>query len=72
MNQMFVNCLPKSAEIEGFKIFPIAFGEDADTGVPHGKVDHLSFCVAHHFQTDGSTFRGELDCVAQQIHQAQS
>jgi len=29
-NWMFTNCLPASAEVEGFKIFPIAFGEEAD------------------------------------------
>ncbi len=29
-NWMFANCLPASAEVEGFKIFPIAFGEEAD------------------------------------------
>jgi Ca-activated chloride channel family protein len=29
-NQMFVTCLPENAEADGIKIFPIAFGEDAD------------------------------------------
>lgn len=29
-NQMFVTCLPSNAEADGIKIFPIAFGEDAD------------------------------------------
>jgi Ca-activated chloride channel family protein len=28
-NQMFVTCLPASAEADGVKIFPIAFGEGA-------------------------------------------
>lgn len=28
-NQMFTNCLPDNAEVDGFKVFPIAFGEDA-------------------------------------------
>ena len=28
---MFSGCLPKSAETDGVKIFPIAFGSDADT-----------------------------------------
>jgi Ca-activated chloride channel homolog len=32
-NQMFTNCLPTSAEADGFKIFPIAFGGGADTAV---------------------------------------
>ncbi|MFQ5400186.1 MAG: VWA domain-containing protein [Anaerolineae bacterium] len=30
-NQMFATCLPANAEADGIKIFPIAFGEDADT-----------------------------------------
>lgn len=30
-NRMFSGCLPKSAETDGVKIFPIAFGSDADT-----------------------------------------
>jgi Ca-activated chloride channel family protein len=29
-NQMFVTCLPSNAEADGIKIFPVAFGEDAD------------------------------------------
>ncbi len=29
-NQMFTTCLPASAEVEGVKIFPIAFGEEAN------------------------------------------
>ena len=29
-NQMFVTCLPSNAEADGIKIFPLAFGEDAD------------------------------------------
>ena len=28
-NQMFVTCLPTNAEVDGVKIFPIAFGDDA-------------------------------------------
>jgi Ca-activated chloride channel family protein len=28
--EMFSNCLPAHAEVDGFKIFPIAFGEGAD------------------------------------------
>lgn len=32
-NQMFTNCLPANPEVDGIKIFPIAFGEDADTNV---------------------------------------
>jgi Ca-activated chloride channel homolog len=32
-NQMFATCLPANAEADGVKIFPIAFGEDADTDV---------------------------------------
>jgi len=32
-NQMFVNCLPTDAEVEGFKIFPIAFGDEANLEV---------------------------------------
>jgi Ca-activated chloride channel family protein len=32
-NQMFATCLPANAEADGVKIFPIAFGETADTGV---------------------------------------
>ena len=29
-NQMFATCLPASAEVDGVKIFPIAFGEEAN------------------------------------------
>jgi Ca-activated chloride channel family protein len=29
-NQMFTNCLPSHAEAEGVKVFPIAFGDEAD------------------------------------------
>ncbi len=29
-NQMFVTCLPSNPEADGIKVFPIAFGEDAD------------------------------------------
>lgn len=32
-NQMFATCLPANAEADGIKIFPIAFGADADTDV---------------------------------------
>lgn len=32
-NQMFATCLPANAEADGIKIFPIAFGEDADETV---------------------------------------
>lgn len=32
-NQMFATCLPANAEADGVKIFPIAFGDDADTDV---------------------------------------
>jgi Ca-activated chloride channel family protein len=32
-NQMFATCLPANAEADGIKIFPIAFGADADTNV---------------------------------------
>lgn len=32
-NQMFATCLPNNAEVDGIKIFPIAFGEDADKEV---------------------------------------
>jgi Ca-activated chloride channel family protein len=32
-NQMFATCLPSNAEADGIKIFPIAFGEDADEAV---------------------------------------
>ena len=32
-NQMFATCLPANAEADGVKIFPIAFGEEADTDV---------------------------------------
>ncbi len=32
-NQMFATCLPANAEADGVKIFPIAFGEGADTNV---------------------------------------
>jgi Ca-activated chloride channel homolog len=32
-NQMFTSCLPANPEVDGIKIFPIAFGEDADTDV---------------------------------------
>ncbi len=31
--KMFATCLPSQAEADGVKIFPIAFGEDADTDV---------------------------------------
>jgi hypothetical protein len=30
---MFATCLPANAEADGVKIFPIAFGEDADETV---------------------------------------
>jgi Ca-activated chloride channel family protein len=32
-NQMFATCLPNNAEADGIKIFPIAFGEEADVSV---------------------------------------
>lgn len=32
-NQMFATCLPANAEAEGIRIFPIAFGKDANTQV---------------------------------------
>jgi Ca-activated chloride channel family protein len=32
-NQMFATCLPANAEADGIKIFPIAFGSEADTDV---------------------------------------
>ncbi len=32
-NQMFATCLPANAEADGVKIFPIAFGDDADVNV---------------------------------------
>ncbi|MCB8920424.1 MAG: VWA domain-containing protein [Ardenticatenaceae bacterium] len=32
-NQMFATCLPANAEADGIKIFPIAFGADADEAV---------------------------------------
>ncbi|MBN1873875.1 MAG: extracellular solute-binding protein [Anaerolineae bacterium] len=32
-NQMFATCLPAHAEADSFKIFPIAFGDDANHGV---------------------------------------
>lgn len=32
-NQMFATCLPANAEADGIKIFPIAFGDAADTAV---------------------------------------
>ena len=32
-NQMFATCLPTNAEADGIKIFPIAFGDGADTDV---------------------------------------
>jgi Ca-activated chloride channel family protein len=32
-NQMFMDCLPETAEAEGFKIFPIAFGNGANKDV---------------------------------------
>ncbi len=32
-NQMFTNCLPSHAEAEGVKVFPIAFGDAADSAV---------------------------------------
>lgn len=32
-NQMFATCLPANPEADGIKIFPIAFGADADTDV---------------------------------------
>ncbi len=32
-NQMFATCLPSNAEADGVKIFPIAFGEEADEAV---------------------------------------
>lgn len=32
-NQMFATCLPSNAEADGFRIYPIAFGGEADTSV---------------------------------------
>ncbi len=32
-NQMFATCLPSNAEADGFRIYPIAFGDAADTSV---------------------------------------
>jgi len=32
-NQMFATCLPTGAEIDGVKIFPIAFGDSANERV---------------------------------------
>lgn len=32
-NQMFASCLPSNAEADGIKVFPIAFGDDADDAV---------------------------------------
>jgi len=32
-NQMFATCLPANAEADGVKIYPIAFGEEADVAV---------------------------------------
>ena len=32
-NQMFATCMPANAEADGVKIFPIAFGADADEEV---------------------------------------
>jgi Ca-activated chloride channel family protein len=32
-NQMFATCLPANAEADGVKVFPIAFGADADTDI---------------------------------------
>lgn len=32
-NQMFATCLPANAEADGIKVFPIAFGGEADTDV---------------------------------------
>jgi Ca-activated chloride channel family protein len=32
-NQMFATCLPANAEADGVKIFPIAFGSEADTSI---------------------------------------
>jgi Ca-activated chloride channel family protein len=32
-NQMFATCLPDNAEADGFRIYPIAFGDAADTSV---------------------------------------
>ena len=32
-NQMFATCLPSNAEADGFRVYPIAFGDAADTSV---------------------------------------
>jgi Ca-activated chloride channel family protein len=32
-NQMFATCLPANPEADGFRIYPIAFGDAADTSV---------------------------------------
>jgi Ca-activated chloride channel family protein len=32
-NQMFTSCLPQNPEVDGIKVFPIAFGEDADVDI---------------------------------------
>jgi Ca-activated chloride channel family protein len=53
-NQMFVNCLPESAEIEGFKIFPIAFGDDSDQHVLQRMAD----------VTGGRLFEADSDSIS--------
>lgn len=51
-NQMF-NCLPTGESVEGFKVFTIAYGEDANAD--------LMLRIAN--RTNGKTFKGDPDTI---------
>lgn len=51
-NQMF-NCLPSGESVEGFKVFTIAYGDDAD--------EDLMLRIAN--RTNGKKFKGDPDTI---------
>ena len=53
-NQMF-SCLPSGENVEGVKVFTIAYGEDANTD--------LLLRIAN--RTNGKTFTGDPDSIEQ-------
>ncbi|MCP5094697.1 MAG: VWA domain-containing protein [Chloroflexi bacterium] len=53
-NQMLATCLPANAEADGFKVFPIAFGDGADTNV----LDRIATV------TGGRLFTADLESIS--------
>lgn len=51
--QMFADCLPSSPEVDGFKLFPVAFGKDANKDV----LDQVARV------TGGRLYEADLDSV---------